>query len=215
MIACVGLCSNARGADEPAAAAKANFERAQTNFQEGKFPEALTFLDQVDQAGAPNAATLDLRGRIMVEQGHLDEAAKIFEVACTKENASVAGLHLGDLLLRVKKFPEALEAYRKATKETNILPLYERLRFGMLLAYLGEKNDLEAQPALDQIKFPSESGAYYFAQAAWSFAHGQAHDAGKWLKRADEIFPVKATAWFRRRLFEAGWLKEKPAFSAD
>jgi hypothetical protein len=124
-------------------------------------------------------------------------------------------LHLGDLLLREKKFADAREAYRRSTRETSMLGIYERLRFGMLLTYLAEKNDAAAQDSLGQIRFPSETGAYYFAQAAWAYAHGQTRDAEKWSKRCEEIFGRKVSPWFAHRFYDMGWIKTKPPVTAD
>ncbi len=202
-------------AADPALIAAAALERAKQEFQEGKFAEALATLDELEKKGEPSGRSMDLRGRIRMEQGQFDEAARLFEAAHEKNPASLARLHLGDLLLRQKKFAEAREAYRSATKATNILAVFERLRFGVLLTYLGEKDDAGAQHALAQIKFPSESGAYYYGQAAWSYAQGQKRDAEKWVKRAEEIYGTKLTTWFARWLYEFGWTKTKPTLSGD
>lgn len=192
-----------------------NLDRAKEEFQDGKFAEALAALDNLEKSSGPTGRTIDLRGRILMEQGQLDEAAKLFAGAHAKDPSSLGQLHLGDLLLRQKKYADAREAYRVATKATSLLPLYERLRFGILLTFLGEKDEAAAQQALDMIKFPSESGAYYFAQAAWAFAHEQKRDGEKWIKRADEIYSPKLTLWFKRWLYDFGWTKDKPPVSAD
>jgi len=202
-------------AAEPTPILSTSLDRARQQVAEGKFPEAVTSLDEADKSGGPSGRSLDLRGRIAMEQGQLDEATKLFAEAHAKDAASLGQLHLGDVLLRQKKYSEARDAYRVATKETNILVSYERLRFGILLTYLGEKNDEAAQQALDQIKFPSESGAYYYAQAAWSYSHGQSRDAEKWIKRAEEIYPPKTTSWYARWLYDFGWNKIKPPLSPE
>jgi hypothetical protein len=67
-----------------------------------------------------------------------------------------------------------------------------------------------AKSALENIKFPTESPSYYFAQAAWEFAHGNERSAKKWIATAREIFEPQLLAWFARPLYELGWLKEKP-----
>jgi predicted Zn-dependent protease len=202
-------------AADPAVGGSGDLERAKREFQNARFAEALAALDESEKNGGASGRSLDFRGRILLEQGQLDEAAKLFVAAHAKDTATLAQLHLGDVLLRQNKFADAREAYRTATKETSLLPLYERLRFGLLLTYLREKDDVAAQQALDLVKFPSESGAYYFAQAAWAFAHDQKRDGEKWIKRADEIYAPKLTTWYKRWFFDLGWTKDKPALVAD
>jgi tetratricopeptide (TPR) repeat protein len=202
-------------AADPNAGSGATLDRAKHEFQEGKFPEALAILDEVEKDGGASARSLDLRGRIYMEQGQFERAAELFTAAHDKDVMSFGRLHLGDLLMRQKKYAEAREVYRAAAKETNLLPSYERLRFAILLTYLGEKDDLNAQQALDTIKFPSESGAYYYAQAAWAFAHDQKRDGDKWIKRAGEIYAPHLTAWFARWLYDFGWTKNKPVASGE
>ena len=202
-------------AAEPSASDSTALERAKHEFQEGKLTEALATLDEVDKNGEPTGRSLDLRGRIFMEQGQVEKAAELFTAAHEKDATSFGRLHLGDLLMRQKKYSEARETYRAAAKETNLLPSYERLRFGILLTYLAEKDDINAQQALDVIKFPSESGAYYYAQAAWAFAHDQKRDGDKWIKRAGEIYAPHLTAWFARWLYDFGWTKNKPVASGE
>ncbi|HEY0368462.1 MAG TPA: tetratricopeptide repeat protein [Chthoniobacterales bacterium] len=200
---------------QPATIDNSAIELARRQFESGKANEAVATLDSFEQRNGATGRSLDLRGRIAMEGGQLDEAAKLFTAARDKDEASLGQLHFGDLLLREKKFADAREAYRRGTRQTNILGIYERLRFGMLLTYLAEKNDADAQESLGQIRFPSESGAYYYAQAAWAYAHGQTRDAEKWIKRCEDIFGSKVTPWFANRFYDVGWIKAKPATTGD
>lgn len=192
-----------------------NLDKPRQLLQDGKFAEALAALDEIEKSTEQSGRSLDLRGRIFMEQGQVEEAARLFTAAHAKDPNSFGRLHLGDLLMRQKKYAEARETYRAATKETNLLPSYERLRFGILLTYLAEKDDAGAQQALDMIKFPSESGAYYYAQAAWAFAHEQKRDGDKWIKRAGEIYAPHLTTWFARWLYDFGWVKDKPGLGGE
>jgi hypothetical protein len=86
----------------------------------------------------------------------------------------------------------------------------ERLRFGVLMTYLGEHNEQGAQNALQHIGFPTQTPAYYYAQAASGFAHGQDAEAKKWINAAAKIFEASAIPWFAYPLYEFGWIKKKP-----
>lgn len=84
------------------------------------------------------------------------------------------------------------------------------LRFGVLMTYLGEHNEQGAQNALQHIGFPTQTPAYYYAQAASGFAHGQDAGAKKWINAAAKIFEASAIPWFAYPLYEFGWIKKKP-----
>jgi hypothetical protein len=117
---------------------------------------------------------------------------------------------MGDLLFRQKKFAEARGVYETLLKETNILVSNERLRFGVLVACLAEHNDGAARIALEQITFPTQTPAYYYAQAAWAFSQRNNSEAQKWIKTAERVYPTAVNSWFARPLYELGWIKRKP-----
>jgi hypothetical protein len=94
-------------------------------------------------------------------------------------------------------------------EKTNIQTFHEKLRYAVLLTYLFEHNETRAQTAFERITFPTESPAYYCAQAAWEFAHDRRDDATKWLKGAARMFDGKSVAWFARPLYDFGWTREK------
>jgi tetratricopeptide (TPR) repeat protein len=185
---------------------------AAREFRARNFDAALAAVDQAEKAGGATATSHDLRGCIQMEQGNLDAALASFKAAREADSTFVmASLHTGDALLRQKKWEEAREAYGRAMKETKILTLNERLRFGVLMTYLGAQDNTGAQRALDRIPFPTESAAYYFAQAAWSFSRGEKRAAKKWISTASDMFDESRTAWFARPLHDFGWIKSKPA----
>jgi tetratricopeptide (TPR) repeat protein len=185
---------------------------ARRNAESGNFKTARTVLDQFEQANKPSVESLDLRGVLFMEEGKFAEAAAVFDAAhATNPAIFNPRLHAGDLLLRQKKFQEARVVYEALLKETNVAPLNERLRFAVMITYLGERDDTSARSALDRIAFPTQTPAYYYAQAAWSFAHGKNTEGQKWIRGATKIFPPEAEAWFARALYELGWIKEKPA----
>ncbi len=190
-------------------------ETARREFHNGKLDSASNLLADAEKRGQSDGRTLDLRGCILMEQGKLDEASQLFEKAGGMEPLNYARLHSGDAFARQKKWEDARAAYKAALTETNIQTTNERLRFAIFFTYLGSKDEEHAQQALGQITFPTESAAYYYAQSAWAFAHGADRDAKNWLKRANDIFPAKSTAWFARSLYDFGWLKTKPPFASE
>lgn len=189
---------------------------AKRQFEQGNFDAALATLEAIEQRGGPAALALDLRGCIYLEQKKYEEAIKAFTASIAQEkNLYVARLHLGDALLRQGKWSEAREAYESLMRDSNILMINERLRFAAFLTYLGAKDDRGASEALARVMFPTETAAYYYAQAAWAFAQGSKRAGEKWLRTADEIFDEKKTAWFARPLYDFGWIKTKPPLVAE
>ncbi len=177
----------------------------------GNLDAALAAIADAQKKGADETIALSLRGIIHLEQEKLEEATADFQAARAK-NPALAGprIHLGDVLLRQKKWEEARTVFSEMARETNILILSERLRYGILLTYLGAKDEAGAKAALDRVVFPTESPAYYYAQAAWAFSHDQRSAGEKWLKTAAKMFDELQTAWFARPLYDFGWVKDKP-----
>jgi tetratricopeptide (TPR) repeat protein len=203
-------------AQEPPHPASGTLEVAKREARNGKFTEALAALDEIDKARKPTAESLDLRGCIFLEQEKFDDATKVFNAAHAADSALfLPRLHLGDVIFRQQKFENAGAVYERLDRQTNILISAERLRYGILLARLGAHDEAGSQLAFARIKFPTETPTYYYAQAAWQFAHGRNGDAKKWLNTADQIFDAASTAWFARPLYDLGWVKKKPIIALD
>ena len=197
-------------------AALGEFGAAKQSYINGKFDQALAALDRFDKAAHPTVESLDLRGHIYMEQGKLDDATKAFESAhLSSYDAFPPRIHLADVLLRQKKFADARHEYEKLLDLTKTPMWPDYLRFGVLLTYLGENDETGAKRVLQAIVFPTETAAYYYAQAAWAFSHGKRSEGNKWLSTARKIFDPSKTGWFDRALYQFGWLKKKPAPSID
>jgi tetratricopeptide (TPR) repeat protein len=193
-------------------AAENELAAATREYQQGNFAAAITALDRSEKT----SESLDLRGCIYMEQQKFDEAKKAFDAAHEMNPAIFAPrIHMGDLLLRQKKFAEAREIYRQLLKETNILMSNERLRFAILLTYLGEHDEDNAQKIFQAISFPTQTAAYYYAQVAWAFAHNKKSEAQDWINKTEKVFDPEARSWFAHHLYHFGWLKKKPPLSKD
>jgi tetratricopeptide (TPR) repeat protein len=190
----------------------ASLETAKSNFSAGDFDGALAAIDQIDKTGKTSADVLDLRGMVYLEQGKFDEAKKSFESATKLDSKRFPPrLHLGDILLREKKFTEARDIYSDLLRDTNVRSSTEKLRYALLLTYLFTGENGVARSALQRIKFPTETPAYYYAQAAWEFANKHSSEAREWMKAADRMFKPREIAWFARPLYDMGWIQKKPA----
>lgn len=189
---------------------------AKRHFHQANLDAAGRMLDQLEGAAPPTAQSLDLRGCILMEQTRLDEALVAFRAAHAADPALFAPrLHIGDALLRQQKWEEARANYDVVMRETNILISHEKLRFAVLMTHLGAGDKAGAQSAFERVTFPTETPAYYYAQAAWAFAHGKKRDGEKWMRRAGDIFDATTTAWFARPFYELGWIKTKPMLVSE
>jgi Flp pilus assembly protein TadD len=187
---------------------------AKEQYRRERFDDALATLDRLDKSARPMMESLDLRGCVYLEQGKFDAARKAFEAAHSmKFDAFAPRIHLADTLLRQKKFEEARKEYEDLMEVK--APMWpEYARFGVLLCYLGEHDD-RARRAVTTLVFPTETPAYYYAQAAWSFAQGKESEAKKWIGSAKKIFDATKTSWFDRALYQFGWIKKRPAPAID
>jgi tetratricopeptide (TPR) repeat protein len=168
-------------------------------------------LDQFEKTNKATAESLDVRGCVYMEQGNFAEAAKAFEAAHDTDGALFPPrIHAGDLLLRQKKFAEARDVYERLLIETNILTSSERVRYGILITYLAERDERGGRTALEAVNFPTQTPAYYYAQAAWAFAHDRKSEARKWIATGERVFATDTESWFARPLYELGWIKKKP-----
>jgi tetratricopeptide (TPR) repeat protein len=189
---------------------------AKRELEAGHLDAARAVLARINAEGKPDARALDLRGVTFLEENKLEEAVAAFRAAHDLDPAIYTPqLHLGDALLRQRKWEEARSAYEELLKTTNVLTLNERLRYAILLTYLGPKDDAEAKGARERVVFPTETPAYYYAQAAWSFAHGDSKGGAKWIQTGNKIFDDKSTAWFARPLYDFGWVKTRPPVVVD
>lgn len=198
-------------AEEKSAVPGDPLETARRNLKTENVAGAHAAVDQFEKTDKPTAESQDLRGCIYMEEGNFPEAARAFEAAHAIEFASFPPrLHAVDLLLRQKKFADARDAYEKLLDGTAIQPSIERLRYGILITELAEHDERGARSTLQSIGFPTQTPAYYYAQAAWAFSRGAKSEANKWIETARRIFPAEAESWFARPLFELGWIKKKP-----
>ncbi len=203
-------------ATEPGAVGVDLVEPVKRELLAGQPDKALSELAAAEKRGLSEAYVFYLRGLCYLEMGKYDEALAALR-ASEEKDPTIYGprLRIGDTLLRSGKWAEAREVYQQVMQKTNILILNERLRYAILLTFLGAKDDAGGKDALDAITFPTESPSYYYGQAAWAFAHGDKKAGEKWIKTADEIFEKGKLAWYARPLHDFGWVKTKPPPTLD
>lgn len=193
-------------------------EKLSPAFQK-KIVEAITAYKLKDYAKAEKLANeanaiqpdtlagLNLLGAIKLDQGQVDEAAKLFEKTLEKDPAFYpAKFNLAEIPFQAKEYDKAREMFEKLLAEN---PSDELAQFKIFLSYLLQKNMGKARKTLESIPWPGDTPAYYFAHAAWEYAHDNVKDAEGWIQSASRIFSPSANAIYAETLEELGWLKLK------
>ena len=211
--AALEITSTTERAERLKADAKANFEKAERAFQQRDFDGALKSLD-LAEAGAPNdAAALNLRGEILMEQKKLDEAEVIFRKALAADaKFREAQYNLAQIPFKKGEYAKARDRFEALFAET---PGGEKNQAAQLIKYkifmtlLLEGKDPEAQQLMDQFKFTGDTPALYYAQAAWEFKHGHADQGRDWVTSARKIYSPALNIVFADSFYDLGWLKDR------
>jgi Tfp pilus assembly protein PilF len=176
-------------------------------FRRRDFGAAEARLDEADKIKPGLPDSFNLRGSILVEKREFDQARQMFEQAIKLQpNNPLPKFNAAEILLMQKKFPEARMEFRKLEVEGVMKELVD---FKIMVSYLGEGRDDRARETLERIKFPGDTGAYYFAHAAWEFAHGSPAKGKEWLQSADIIFKSGKTYVFYDTLSDMGWIEPR------
>ncbi|MBA3961459.1 MAG: tetratricopeptide repeat protein [Chthoniobacterales bacterium] len=212
--AAIEITSTAEHAARMKADAQANFERAERAFHQRDFPGALSLLDLADE-GVPNqAATLNLRGEVLMEQQKFDQAEEAFRQAFNADpKFREAQYNLAQIPFKKKDYTKARERLETLFSQT---PGGEKNQAAQLIKYkifmtlLLEGNDSQAQQMMDQFKFTGDTPALYYAQAAWAFKHENADQGSDWIKSARKIYSPALNVVFADAFYDLGWLQRAP-----
>jgi tetratricopeptide (TPR) repeat protein len=174
-------------------------------FHTRDFVAAARYLDEADRAVPQTPPVLNARGAIAIEKRHFEEGAKYCIAALEKDpQFFLARFNLGEIPFMQKRYAEARPLYEEVLAAQ---PSNELVQYRIFLTYLLEKNDATAQESLARIRYPGDTGAYYYAHAAWEFAHGNATEAMRWINAGDWIFSKVKNVYLADPLVDLGWLK--------
>ena len=184
-------------------------------FRTRDWPRTLEALDRADKIYPPTPMTLNTRGAIFIEQRNFEEGARLCEEALKLDPKFYAArFNLAEIPLVQGRYADSRKMFEKFLRDN---PKDELARFRIFLTLLLEKNYDDARRSIDQIPFPGDTPAYYYANAGWEFAHESPDEAKKWLGRAEWTFGPDKCAMFADSFYEIGWMqraevkKETPA----
>lgn len=212
--AAVEITSTAERADRLKADSQANFERAERSFEQRDFGSALKFLDLVDE-GTPNQApSYNLRGEVFMEEQKFDQAEEQFRKAFDADpKFREAQYNLAQIPFKKKDYAksrERLEALFGETPGGDQNQAAQLIKYKIYMTLLLEGHDAEAQHMMEQFKFTGDTPALYYAQAAWSFKHGNADQGNDWISSARKIYSPALNIVFADSFYDLGWLQRAP-----
>lgn len=182
-------------------------------FRARDWPQTLELLDRADKIHPPTPVTLNTRAAIAIEEKKFEDGARLCQKALKLDPKFYpARFNLAEIELVQGRYAEARKAFEKFVREN---PKDELARFRVFLTFLLENNYDDARRSIDQIPFPGDTPAYYYANASWEFAHDRASEGHKWLGRADWIFGPERSEIFADSLYELGWIKRPAPKSAE
>jgi tetratricopeptide (TPR) repeat protein len=185
--------------------------QAERAFQQRDLGGALKLLDEADAADPNQAASLNLRGEILMEQKDFDQAEAAFKKAFKADpKFREAQYNLAQIPFKKKDYAKSrdrLEALFGETPGGEKNQAAQLIKFKIFLTLLLEGKDSRAQKVMDQFKFTGDTPALYYAQAAWEFKHNNPDKANEWVASARKIYSPALNIVFADSFYDMGWLQ--------
>jgi tetratricopeptide (TPR) repeat protein len=212
--AALEIASAAERAERLKTDAKVNLEKAGRAFEQRDIDAALKFLDLAEAAVPNDAASDNLRGEILMDQGRFDEAEVVLRRAFTANpKFREAQYNLAQIPFKRGEYAKSrdrLEALFAETPGDDLNQAAQLIKFKIFLTFLLENKESEAQQLMDQFTFTGNSPSLYYAQSAWEFKHGNVDRGNDWITSAQKIYSPALNLVFADSLYDIGWLK-RPA----
>jgi len=174
---------------------------ALADFDAKKYDAALEKLQTIDKSLPDDPFVMNLLGAAYTKKKDYPAAQKCFEKALEKQpDFFPAKFNVGEILFLQRHYPEALEYFEKmqAVDRRN-----ELIQFKVFLCELQLGDKEAAAKTMKSIKFPGDTPAWYYAQAAWESKNGNKKKAIEYLTGAKYIFGSK-TALFDETFDDLG-----------
>ena len=208
------LMTAAERSEKTKAIARAKFEQAQQALRQRDFTAALKLADEADQADPNQAATINLRGEILMQQEQFDQAEAAFKKAAKLDpKLREAQYNLAQIPFKKKEYAKARDRFETLYKRTpggDKNQAAELIKFKIYMTLLLEGKESRAHAMMDEFQFTGDTPALYYAQAAWEFQHNNAEKAGDWTASANKIYSSALNSVFADAFYDVGWM-QRPA----
>lgn len=178
------------------------------SFSKRDFKSSISLIERAEKIYAPTAMTVNMRAAIAIEEKRFAEGRELCLKALELDPKFFPALfNLAEIPFMQGKYAEARLAYEKLQSGQGDDDL---IKFRMFLTYLLEKNEEQASAALEKIPLLNDSPVYFYAHAAWEFAHGNRKRAMENVESAETVFPPVKNRNFVGVFYDLGWM-ERPA----
>src|SRR6476660_4487134 len=208
------LTTAAEKAAKAKAIAQEKFDAAEQAFQQRDYTAAKKLIDEADAADPNQAATINLRGEILLAQKDFDGAENAFKQAAKIDpKFREAQYNLAQIPFKKKDYTKArdrFEALFNSAPSTggDKNQAAQIIKFKIFLTLLLEGKDSRAQKMMEQFQFTGDTPALYYAQAAWEFKHNNATKAKDWIDSARKIYSPALNLVFADSFYDVGWLQQ-------
>lgn len=176
---------------DPVRETRLAIESAIADFDAKNYEAALKKLEAINAKVPDDPFVLNLMGAAYTKKKDFATAQKYFEQALEKSpNFFPANFNIGEILFLQRRYPAALAHFQRIQKTE---PRNELLQFKILLCHLQLGDEEAAAKTLKGIKYPGDTPAWYYAQAAWESKRGNNKKALEYLTGAKYIFGGKTT----------------------
>jgi Flp pilus assembly protein TadD len=208
------LMTAAERSEKTKAVARAKFEQAQQALRQRDLATALKLVDEADQADPNQAATINLRGEILMQQGQFDQAETAFKKAAKLDSKlREAQYNLAQIPFKKKEYAKARDRFETLYKRTpggDKNQAAELIKFKIYMTLLLEGKESRAHAMMDEFQFTGDTPALYYAQAAWEFQHNNPEKAADWTVSANKIYSSALNGVFADAFYDVGWM-QRPA----
>ena len=197
------------------AVATEKYEQAEQAFQQRDLTAARKLIDEADATTPNQAATLNLRGEILLAQKDFDGAESAFKQAVKLDpNFHEAQYNLAQIPFKKKDYTKARDRFEALFSATpapggDKNQASQIIKFKIFLTLLLEGKDARAQKMMEQFQFTGDTPALYYAQAAWEFKHNNASKANDWIVSARKIYSPALNLVFSDSFYDLGWLQNR------
>jgi tetratricopeptide (TPR) repeat protein len=164
----------------------------------GNLAEADKQADVAAKLDPASAQTANLRGVIAVQRKEYENAVSRFtEAIAADEKFYPAKLNLADVLLLQGKWADARTRYEELQQ---VDPKSELLQFKIVVADVLDDRQFQANQLINDMTFPGNTPAYYFARAAVLLKQSQDKEAQQYFANARKYYDEQQCAYFMRFL---------------
>ena len=162
-----------------------------SDFNDNKIDAALAKLQELQKSMPDDPSILNLLGSAYSKKKEYPVAEEYFRKALDEiSDFFPAAFNLGEILFLQKKYTESRDYFQKLRDQNRD---NELLQYKVALCDILLTDDERAKKSMQSIKYPGDSPAWYYAQAAWEFKKGNAKKGREYVRVAKSIFGSKTT----------------------